>query len=52
MNIYFLSFYFKYLFLQVIAKLVNQGKVDFFDFVLYVPLFLKIHERILQRPIT
>ena len=31
-------------------KLVNDGRVDFLDFAMYIPLFIKIHDTILKTP--
>ena len=30
----------------------NRGYVDFLDFLTYVPLFVELHEAILQNPLT
>ena len=39
-------------FLQVIDKLNHHGHgfIDFLDFVLYIPLFLMIHDQIVEKP--
>eukprot|EP00111_Clytia_hemisphaerica_P004413 TCONS_00012622-protein len=35
---------------SIMEKLVNDGRVDFLDFAMYIPLFIKIHETILKTP--
>lgn len=36
----------------MMERLVNNGRVDFLDFAMYIPLFIKIHETILNAPFT
>lgn len=40
-------------FVQVLNKFNRDGKglVDFLDFVMYIPLFMTIHERIIKDPL-
>jgi len=37
---------------SVVEKLYDNENVNFLDFVMYIPLFLTIHERIVNRPIA